>query len=315
MMGICCLVPFFPLGAPPMNVSVRKVSDIKLTSEYLRTGTDVSSLKKSVQSVGLIHPVTVNGANELLAGARRLQAVKDLGWEDIYVHVAEGDARVQELMSIDENMVRTPLTTLEVEKYLNRGRELYESLNPEANKVRVSVDEQSAEEKLEQKVKDEADEDSFAVITAEKTGLTKSVIQSAINRDEFASHAVKDARNGGKLNATKTNEIIKLDLDLQEDILPLIEDKTAKETRLIVAAAIRGGLEAAIEESGKVVPLPREYSQMLSPMKRVNKSISRILIEELRYDGPEKQKINNELISLKNNLLQYFRMVGIEDEG
>ncbi|MCP5020175.1 MAG: ParB N-terminal domain-containing protein [bacterium] len=297
-----------------MNVSVRKVSDVKLTSEYLRKGTDVSKLKKSLQSVGLIHPVTVNASNELLAGARRLQAVRELGWEEIPVHVAEGDERVQELMSIDENMVRTALTTMEIEKYLNRGRELYESLNPDANKVRVSVGSLSAEERLEQKVMDAADEDSFAAVTAEKTGLSRSVIQSAINRDEFASHAVKDARNAGELNATKTNEIIRLDLNIQEDVLPLIADKTVKETRRIVAAALEGGLEAAIEASEQVVPLPREYSQMLSPMKRVNKSISRILVEELCYEGPEKQKINNELISLKNNLLQYFRMVGIDEE-
>ncbi len=314
MMGFCCLVLLSSLGSLCMNVSVRKVSDVKLTSEYLRKGTDVSKLKKSLQSVGLIHPVTVNASNELLAGARRLQAAAELGWEEIPVHVAEGDERVQELMSIDENMVRTALTTMEIEKYLNRGRELYESLNPEANKVRVSVDSLSAEERLEQKVMDAADEDSFAAVTAEKTGLSRSVIQSAINRDEFASHAVKDARNAGELNATKTNEIIRLDLDIQEDVLPLIADKTVKETRRIVAAALEGGLEAAIEASEQVVPLPREYSQMLSPMKRVNKSISRILVEELCYEGPEKQKINNELISLKNNLLQYFRMVGIDEE-
>ncbi len=54
------------LGSLCMNVSVRKVSDVKLTSEYLRKGTDVSKLKKSLQSVGLIHPVTVNAANELM---------------------------------------------------------------------------------------------------------------------------------------------------------------------------------------------------------------------------------------------------------
>ena len=71
-------------------------------------------------------------------------------------------------------------------------------------------------------------------------------------------------------------------------------------------------LAAALEESEKIVPLPREYSQMLSPMKRVNKSISRILIEELRYEGPEQRAINNELITLKNNLVQYFEMMGIE---
>ena len=61
-----------------------------------------------------------------------------------------------------------------------------------------------------------------------------------------------------------------------------------------------------------MVPLPREYQQMISPMKRVNKSIGRILAEELRYEGPEQRKINNELMALKNNLVQYFQMIGME---
>lgn len=296
-----------------MNVSVRPIADIKLKSEYLRTGTDVRALKKSIESVGLIHPVTINQENELLAGARRVQAAKELGWREIPVQVVDREVLVQELISIDENLVRSPLTALELETCLNRGREIYEAIHPTANKVDISADELSKEEKLEQKLREEEDEDSFAAVTAEKTGLSKSVIKSAIKRDALASAAVKRARGEGALNATQTNEIIKLDAEAQERVLPLIADKTAKDTRRIVAAAKAGGLDAAIEESQKIVPLPKEYRQMLSPMKRVNKSISRILVEELRYDGPEQQRINNELMALKNNLVQYFRMMGVED--
>ena len=299
--------------APELNVSVRPIADLKLDNEYLRTGTDVSALMKSLDSIGLIHPVTINREGELLAGARRVQAAKELGWTEIAVHVVDREVLVQELISIDENLVRSPLTTLELETCLNRGREIYEQIHPTANKVDISAEELSKEEKLEQIVKEEQDEDSFAAVTAEKTGLSKSVIKGAIKRDALASPAVKQARSEGELNATQTNEIIKLEAETQEHVLPLIADKTAKDTRRIVAAAKEGGLEAAIQESQKVVPLPKEYSQMVAPMKRVNRSISRILIEELRYEGPEQTKINNELITLKNNLLQYFRMMGVED--
>ncbi|MEM9380901.1 MAG: ParB N-terminal domain-containing protein [Planctomycetota bacterium] len=300
-------------AAPELTVSVRPIAEINLDNEYLRTKTDVTTLKKSIETVGLIHPVTVTRKNELLAGARRLQAAKELGWDEIPVHVVDRDALVQELISIDENLVRAPLTTLELETCLNRGREIYEQIHPAANKVDLSTEELSREEKLEQKVKDEEDVDSFAAVTAEKTGLSKSVIKGAIKRDALASPAVKRARGEGELNATQTNEIIKLEADTQEKVLPLVADKTAKETRRIVAAARAGGLDAAIEESEKVVPLPKEYSQMLSPMKRVNRSIGRILAEELRYEGPEQNRIINELMALKNNLVLYFRMMGMED--
>ncbi|MEL6907906.1 MAG: hypothetical protein AAFP22_21035, partial [Planctomycetota bacterium] len=39
-----------------MQVTTRKLDDISLTSEYLRTGTDVESLKNSIQNVGLLRP-------------------------------------------------------------------------------------------------------------------------------------------------------------------------------------------------------------------------------------------------------------------
>ncbi|MDG1498938.1 MAG: ParB/RepB/Spo0J family partition protein [Planctomycetota bacterium] len=295
-----------------MNVSVRKLSDLKLNNEYLRTDTDVSALMKSVDSVGLIHPVTINADNELLAGARRFQAVSKLGWEEIPVQVVEQDQLVQELISIDENLVRTPLNQLELEKFLNRGREIYETINPTLKKVDISAGDLTTEEKKQQREDEEADEDSFAAVTAEKTGLSKSVIKGAIKRDALASVAVKRARQEGELNATKANEIIKLEKDTQEEVLPLLANKTAKETRRIVAAAKTGGLTAARAECDKVVPMPREYSQMIAPIKRVNKSIGRILAEELKYEGPEQGKINNELVQLRNQLTLYFQMMGVE---
>ena len=122
------------------------------------------------------------------------------------------------------------------------------------------------------------------------------------------------ARGQGELNATTTNEIIRLDKKAQEKILPLIANKTAKEARKIVAAAKKKGIAAAIEESEKAVPMPREYQQMVSPLRRVNKSITRILAEELRCEGPEQGKINGELLELKNKLDQYFEMTDLEGE-
>ena len=298
-----------------MNVSTCRLSDVQLNSEYLRTDTDVDALKKSIESVGLIHPLTVNSANELLAGARRFQAVKELGWDEVPVQIVDQDLLVQELISIDENLVRAPLTSLELERSLNRGREIFEQLNPEANKVDLSAEELTGEEKQQQKEQEEQDEDSFAAVTAGKTGLSKAVIKGAIKRDALASDAVKRARGDGGLNATKTNEIIKLEKAAQEEVLPLIADKTAKEARRIVAAAKEGGFEAAREESEKVVPVPREYSQIMSPVRRVNRTINRILLEELRYEGPEQGKINSELLKLKQNLDRYFVMIGVGESG
>lgn len=292
-----------------VEIQTCNLSDIKRNSDYLRLNTDVGTLKKSIDKIGLINPITINKDNELLAGARRFQAITELGWTEVMVHVVDRDVLEQELISIDENLVRTPLNKLEFEQCLNRGREIYEELNPTAFKVDLSNEDLTTESKSKQKEKDKLDTNSFAAITAEKTGLSKSVIKSAIKRDALASEAVKKARGLGELNASQTNEIIRLDMNTQEEILPLITDKTVNEAKKIIRAAKLGGIDAAVEETENLVPLPKEYVLLKSPLKRVNKNLSRILLEELKYDGPEQQEINKEMLTLKSNLDEYFRMV------
>lgn len=298
-----------------LNVTLHKLDDIRLESDYLRTDTDVEALKKSLENVGLINPVTVSEGGQLLAGARRYQAAKELGWEEIAAQTVDRGALEQELISIDENLVRAPLSSMQLERCLNRGREIYEALKPEARKVDLSTEEPKGEEKQAKKAEEEQDEDSFAAVTAEKTGLSKAVIKGAIKRDELASEAVKAARSQGELNATQTNEIIRLDKEVQEEILPLVADKTVKEVRRIVSAAIEGGVEAAAEESEKVVPLPREYGQLRSPVKRLNKTITRILVEGLEYEGPERDRIHGELRQLHENLGRFFEMAATASPG
>ena len=294
-----------------MELTTRNLSEIKRTSEYLRIQTDVDTLKKSIEKVGLINPITINKDNELLAGARRFQAITELGWTEVLVHVVDRDILEQELISIDENLVRSPLSKLELEKCLNRGREIYEEINPTAVKIDISNKDESPKDKLEKKEQEKLDTNSFAAITAEKTGLSKSVIKGAIKRDALASESVKKARGLGELNASQTNEIIQLDKDIQERVLPLIADKTVREAKAIIRAVKEGGIDAAIEETEKMIPLPKEYNLIKSPLKRVNKTLSRILLEELKYEGPEREQINKEMLELKENLDNYFKMIGL----
>ena len=155
-----------------MQTTTVNLNDIKLTNQYLRLDTDVESLQKSIEKVGLINPITINKDNELLAGARRFEAMKALGWTEAPVHVVDRQSLEQELISIDENLVRKALTNLEFEKCLNRGREIYEELNPVATKVDVTVKEMTPAEKKQAKIEEDEDQDSFAAVTSEKTGLS-----------------------------------------------------------------------------------------------------------------------------------------------
>jgi ParB family transcriptional regulator, chromosome partitioning protein len=263
------------------------LDQIIVTNPYLRINTDIDSLKKSIETVGLINPITINDKFELLAGGRRYQAMKELGWTEAPVQMVERDSLEQELISIDENLVRKPLDKLEFEKCLNRGREIYEELNPLANKVDVKARDLTPEEKRAEKAEEESDTTSFAAITAEKTGLSKSVIKSAIKRDALSSEKVKEARGLGDISASQANEIIKLDKDSQDKILPYIQNKTVKDVKKIVEVAKSDSIDAAIEESMELTPTPREFVQLKVTTKKMNKLISQILLEDIQFEGKD----------------------------
>ena len=48
---------------------------------------DLVALAQSIEDVGLLHPIVITPDYRLIAGRRRLEAYKTLGWTEIPVHV------------------------------------------------------------------------------------------------------------------------------------------------------------------------------------------------------------------------------------
>lgn len=274
-------------------------SSIKVNSEYLRVDTDVSTLMKSIKQIGLINPLTVNEQNELIAGGRRYTALRALGVDDVPVNrIAQEEALEHELISIDENLIRKPLSKVELETCLNRGREIYELLNPEANRVEIEQRDLSSSEKKAEKERDEQDETSFAAVTAEKTGLSKSSIRTAIKREVLSADGVKEARANGEINASQANEIIRLEKDVQEKVLPLVAGATTREVRALVNQVKHDGFEAAIAQAETIERVPKELAKARSQAKTVSRNLNKMLDAGMRYHGPERVKIQQELEAL-----------------
>ena len=282
-----------------------KLSDIVVKSEYLRVDTDITKLKASLESVGILNPVVINKNNELLAGARRFTAAGELGWSEIPVTRVDKGELLEELISIDENLVRLDLNRMEYENALRRAKEIYEKLNPEAvgDDLKLSDDEL---EELEASLKDEKKQ-SFVSMTAEKTGLSKTSIRSAIKRDANSSNTVKEMRKHGELSASQTNELVRLEPEEQDRLIPHIQHRPVREIKEIIKTIKNEGLDRGVDLANTMETLPREFSQLRAFTRKMNKTIGKIIAEDITYEGDEAEKIYRQVQLLKDNLEDFLQ--------
>ena len=85
---------------------------------------DLSSLMESLRRHGLLNPIVINSRNELVAGHRRTEAARRLGWKTIEARIVDSDDEADLVeMEIEENTQRKNLTTDELaEAYIRLDR-------------------------------------------------------------------------------------------------------------------------------------------------------------------------------------------------
>ncbi|ADG96522.1 ParB domain protein nuclease [Segniliparus rotundus DSM 44985] len=93
------------------------VADVRVEGRHRRDLGDVSALAASIREVGLIHPVAVTADLRLVAGQRRLEAARLLGWQTVPVTVVASLVEAADLLraEADENTQRKPFTPTEAE--------------------------------------------------------------------------------------------------------------------------------------------------------------------------------------------------------
>ncbi len=93
-----------------------KIEDIKVKKRVRNDLGDLSSLKESLHLYGLLNPITLNSDYELVAGERRLEAAKALGWERINANILDSnvDKAKQLEIEIEENNQRKEFTDEEL---------------------------------------------------------------------------------------------------------------------------------------------------------------------------------------------------------
>jgi hypothetical protein len=101
-----------------MNMGTIDISKIIVENRHRKDMGDIDGLAKSIAEVGLLHPIVVNSSNILIAGERRFEAMKTLGWQEIPITVVTtlDDARKAMMAERDENSERKPFTPSEAAK-------------------------------------------------------------------------------------------------------------------------------------------------------------------------------------------------------
>lgn len=91
------------------------ISDIKVKRRVRKDLGNLEDLKNSLRRYGLLNPITLNGKYELVAGERRLEAAKAIGWTSINANVIENLSELSQLeMEIEENNQRKEFTDEEL---------------------------------------------------------------------------------------------------------------------------------------------------------------------------------------------------------
>ena len=87
---------------------------------------DIDALAASIGRDGLLQPLTITIDGVLVCGARRLAAIKKLGWRTVNVWVRSGlsDRLGQLLAEQDDNMLHKPYTQLEAAGLYREIKEL-----------------------------------------------------------------------------------------------------------------------------------------------------------------------------------------------
>ena len=92
------------------------IEDIKIKKRIRKDLGDLTSLIDSLRNHGLMNPVVVTKNNELIAGHRRIESAKVLGWKSIDVMVLDKISELEKLeLEIEENVARKDFSGDELE--------------------------------------------------------------------------------------------------------------------------------------------------------------------------------------------------------
>ena len=180
-----------------------KISEIKIGDRFRKGFGDLDVLVSSIKEIGLLHPIVIDKNNQLIAGQRRIEAYKKIGWTEIPAHIVNLEDLT--LGEFHENSVRKNFTKSEI---LSIKYALEPKLKEEAKQYQISKLKQNrCEESAQRRDKGKKSRD----VIAEYAGLSHNTISKLEEIEEEAKTNPKFAKLFDAIdnneNKTTTNSV------------------------------------------------------------------------------------------------------------
>lgn len=178
------------------------VSKINVGERARKEMGDLVSLAESIREVGLLHPICLTPDNRLIAGQRRLAAVKMLGWTAIAAHYVDLDCIVKG--ERDENVLRKPFTPSEVYEITREILEVERAAARKRQGTRTDLEHSETVAQSESKPPEKrAKEKAAEAVGVSRPHLAKieAVMEAAEEEPEEYSDIVKSMDEDGNVSA------------------------------------------------------------------------------------------------------------------
>ena len=282
------------------------LSKVEVRDHLSRTKLDIGSLAESIQAIGQINPITVkkigNAKYQVVAGRRRFTALKHIESttgkkQKVVAVVKDLDQVHEELIEIDENLMRQNLNEVEFDEALYRRKQLYEQLHPETKK--------NISGGIAKNSKDKARKAAFTADTAAKLNNSRRTIEKAVARASKASDKVKKAREDGILSPSKVDLLVTLDHKDQDILLPIVKNLDVSEVKEMLTEVKKHGAKAVAltfeevkQEDPRLKPLIREAIKL-------SQALQEALEDRLTLEGDTKHDSLRALDELEKRIQKF----------
>lgn len=260
-----------------------EINKIKINDRIRKDFGDIDELAKDIEENGLINPPVVTPDYTLIAGERRLKALKSLGKKDIEVRIMTVDSAEQALnLEISENEVRKDFSKAERIDYARRLERIEAAKAKERQGARNDITQNFGESEKGESVSKVAQK--LGIGSGEQYRKEKAIVdnKNLLSIEDFNNWDV------GKLSTNKAFQKIKAEnerlrqdaenMTMLVDMIPELEDLfdtgvVTKETLL--------GIMRNLE--------PKEKEEFINSINTSDKELITDLKEKIKHLDEEKK--------------------------